>query len=76
MYYCLQKFRATGCQKTVSKEHIQLLLNGYGKKPTLCSPNFEKLVSEVMSKYKTPSTAEESYILYLEILNAFENEII
>ena len=76
LYHCPQKFGATNCRKTVNKEHIQMLLNEYGKEPRLCSPYFEELVNEVMPNRTERSTADEAYNLYLAILNAIENVMI
>ena len=69
-----EKFGAEDYKIPVNQEHVKYLLENYAVKPQLYSPEFEELVNLIMPNVKKPTTAEDAYYLYFDILDAIDRQ--
>lgn len=73
LYYLPENFGGKNYQKPLVKAHIDILLEKYAKRPVLFKPEFKELVS-LITDAPTPCTAFEAFNLYIDIIDAIENE--
>lgn len=73
LYYLPENFGGKDYRKPLFKEHIQLLLEKYAKKPVLFKPEFNELVSFITDA-PTPCTAFEAFNLYIDIIDAIKKD--
>lgn len=66
-----EEFGTVGFEKEVNMNHVKYLYK-YTKEPVLISPAFTKLAEFVVGKISAPTSAEEAYNLYVELLSAIE----
>lgn len=67
-----EKFGGEDCKKSVNLNHVDICLEEFTKKPTLCSPDFIKLVEVIMPDTRRPTTNEDAFVLYETILESIQ----
>ncbi|KAJ8668913.1 hypothetical protein QAD02_000172 [Eretmocerus hayati] len=74
LYDCPEMVGATDCRKPLDVDQAQILFLEYAQIPRLCCPDFKIAVEAAMPDIQTPTTAEEAYDLFLDILDLIEQD--
>lgn len=75
MYDNPEKFGASDHRKPLMQNKMEFLFNKYTKTPTIFTENIEELVNLIIINPQTLSTAEEAFVLYMNIIQFIEQEI-
>ena len=75
LYHNPRKWNAEECRKPVNHDHIDLLLQKYTKQPQLYRKQINELVLLLIPSHRTPSTAEDAYNLYIDLISKIEGNL-
>lgn len=74
LHKCPELFNANDCRKQVDLDAVEYLKR-YVKEPVLVSTDFKEFADSLMCNHLQPSTAEEAFCMYVDIINFIENEM-
>ncbi|KAJ8668567.1 hypothetical protein QAD02_010230 [Eretmocerus hayati] len=67
LYHCPELFGSQDYGKVLNEDHMDALMD-YTDEPQLIDPEFARFVDELMPGKSRPATAEEAFVLYLDIM--------